>query len=192
MKWQDYMSVCSCLIPQEWQVIECADLVSRFVVACKTSNVGIYRPRTSNCCISLMSCISYFWHLTFERSLCVCHTLLLVNVLLHWDVDTYNVLKCCGKKFLSYVDAVVVYHLLFFASCLSCVLLARLFWMHCSGIHTQFCVVTDLSHDTGIHVSDITATILSLGLISVASDNHRCRHYLLSVLYVPLVRIVAE
>ena len=38
--------------------------------------------------------------------------------------------------------------------------------------HAVLCVV-DLSHDTGIHVSDITATIQSLGLISVAADNHR-------------------
>ena len=36
------------------------------------------------------------------------------------------------------------------------------------------CCVEDLSRDTGIHVSDITTTLQSLGLISVAADNHRC------------------
>jgi len=33
--------------------------------------------------------------------------------------------------------------------------------------------MTDLSQDTGIHVTDIIATMQSLGLITVNADNHR-------------------
>jgi len=36
------------------------------------------------------------------------------------------------------------------------------------------CCMVDLSLDTGIHVSDIAATMQSLGLLSASDDNHRC------------------
>jgi len=38
-----------------------------------------------------------------------------------------------------------------------------------------FVAVVDLSEDTGILVSDLVATMQSLGLISLDADNQRCR-----------------
>jgi len=49
--------------------------------------------------------------------------------------------------------------------------------------------VADLSSDTGIHVSDIMATIQSLGLISVDADSHRS--LVLFCLFCRRLRLVA-
>jgi len=52
------------------------------------------------------------------------------------------------------------------------------------------CAVSDLIQETGIHVSDITATLQSLGLISLAADSRRC--LVLSVSDVVKVRFITK
>jgi len=52
------------------------------------------------------------------------------------------------------------------------------------------CAVSELSHETGIHVSDITATLQSLGLISLAADSRRCLVF--SVNVVVRVRFITK
>ena len=51
---------------------------------------------------------------------------------------------------------------------------SRIICMHCRVDDLLYVVMTDLSVDTGIHVSDVVTTMQSLGVISVAGDTHRC------------------